>query len=67
MARELSWCEAIDKVLGAASTPLHYTEIAARQNRRYEDDLSALEFIQCEHPEIKRARGSRPRPKQSWK
>lgn len=30
MAKELTWREAIDKVLGAATTPLHYKEIADR-------------------------------------
>lgn len=30
MAKELTWREAIDKVLGASSTPLHYKEIAER-------------------------------------
>jgi hypothetical protein len=30
MAKELTWREAIDKVLGAATTPLHYKEIAER-------------------------------------
>lgn len=28
MAKELTWREAIDKVLGATSSPLHYKEIA---------------------------------------
>lgn len=37
-----------------------------RQNRRHGDDLSALEFIQREDPEPKRARGSRPLPGQRW-
>lgn len=30
MAKELTWREAIDKVLGAANTPLHYKDIADR-------------------------------------
>lgn len=30
MAKELTWRQAIDKVLGASSTPLHYKEIAER-------------------------------------
>ena len=30
MAKELTWREAIDKVLGASSAPLHYNEITAR-------------------------------------
>jgi len=30
MARELTWREAIDKVLAAAATPLHYKEIATK-------------------------------------
>ena len=30
MVRELTWREAIDKVLGAAATPLHYKEIATK-------------------------------------
>lgn len=30
MAKELTWRQAIDKVLGASSTPLHYNEITAR-------------------------------------
>lgn len=30
MAKELTWREAIDKVLGATSTPLHYKEIAEK-------------------------------------
>ena len=30
MAKELTWREAIDKVLGSAVTPLHYKEIAER-------------------------------------
>lgn len=30
MAKELTWREAIDKVLGAATNPLHYKEIAER-------------------------------------
>jgi len=30
MAKELTWREAIDKVLGAATTPLHYKEIAEK-------------------------------------
>lgn len=30
MAKELTWREAIDKVLGAASSPMHYKEIAER-------------------------------------
>lgn len=30
MAKELTWREAIDKVLGATATPLHYKEIADR-------------------------------------
>ncbi len=30
MAKELTWRESIDKVLGAATTPLHYKEIAEK-------------------------------------
>lgn len=30
MAKELTWRQAIDEVLGAAATPLHYNEIAER-------------------------------------
>lgn len=30
MAKELTWRAAIDKVLGAATTPLHYKDIAEK-------------------------------------
>jgi len=30
MPKELTWKKAINKVLGASSTPLHYSEIAER-------------------------------------
>jgi hypothetical protein len=30
MAKELTWREAIDKVLGSTTTPLHYKEIAEK-------------------------------------
>ncbi|MFO1355228.1 MAG: winged helix-turn-helix domain-containing protein [Gammaproteobacteria bacterium] len=30
MAKELTWRQAIDQVLGAAATPLHYNEITER-------------------------------------
>jgi hypothetical protein len=30
MAKELTWREAIDRILGAATTPLHYKDITDR-------------------------------------
>jgi hypothetical protein len=53
MASELTWRQAIEKILSASAAPLHYSEIT---ERIIADNLSAVEYIQREVPEIHKKR-----------